>query len=99
MMVRPDGLVRRCHPSPIVMLAAAPGRRSPCVAASVLPNGLLLESALARTYLSMSLTVERSAPAPASVGMSQRPAGLPDSSWPGARRDCIDGVSVIFVSD
>ena len=46
----------------------------------------------------MSFTVERNAPAPASVGRSQLRTTAPATEWPSARCAIIAGVNVIRVS-
>ena len=52
---------------------------------------------LAATNFSRSLAVERSAPAPASVGRSQFLTGAPNALWPVASRAFSSGDSVMRV--
>ena len=73
------------------------GRRGAVHSANAGASGLgWLPLAVARN-VSRSLTLERSAPAPASVGKSQLVAGCKLSRWPGARRFLSSAVSVMTV--
>ena len=60
-------------------------------------RGVSVSSRLAATNFSMSFTVERTAPQPASTAKSQFLAGLSDASYPGARRFFCASESVMEV--
>ena len=75
----------------------APFQRTSRAAANALASGSSPPFRLPRTKRTMSRTVERMPPAPASVGMSQFDRGLPAASWPGASRARRPSVSATTV--
>src|ERR1035441_4595395 len=79
------------------MLGVSVGRRIDTSAAMAAASGVLTYPRLAARKVSMSLAVDRRAPAPASVGISQFGTAVRPLLWPIASRAFISGVRVTRV--